>query len=161
MACHFVDPLLFLYISIATECICDAFNISLGIGYVSMTLLFIMYIIGFCYHLLQVNWLFKSFHIHIVQGLLDGGQSCLIWMHARLPWWGTDSIVGHRSVCLWLCIRLVALWLVIFRVCRLQSSVDEGKDAWRAIIVVCFVLRPVLVECRIVDAYRIVLLLWN
>jgi hypothetical protein len=39
-----------------------------------MTLLFIIYIIGFSFHLLEVNWLCGRFHIHIVQGSLDGGS---------------------------------------------------------------------------------------
>jgi hypothetical protein len=39
--------------------------------------------------------------------------------------------VEHRAfvACDFVCM-LVALWLVIVQVCRLHSSVDEGKEAW-------------------------------
>jgi hypothetical protein len=128
--------LFFLYISIATECICDAFNISLSIGHVSVTLIFY-----YLYHWFQFSFTGGQLVVweisHPYSSRFVRRRSWLVWMHTSLPWRGSDSIVEHWAfVCDFNCM-LVALWLVTVWVCRLPSSVEEGKEAWRAIIFVC------------------------
>jgi hypothetical protein len=67
-----------------------------------MTLLFIIYFIGFSFHFLQVNWLCESFHIHIVQGSLVGGCGLSGFTQVYL-----DKELARASSCLLLTFYVV------------------------------------------------------